>query len=364
MDQGGIENWLVNLVQHGCRQQFTHSILAQSGRLGQHAQLATDLGATMLSTRPPSTGLLYALDFIKALYRAGPFDIVHSHVHHFNGVVLALARLTGVRTLVAHAHSDTRTNDRTAKCGRRAYVFTMKTLTGRLATQRIAASAHAAAAQSQLPDTPVIHCGINISRYQRTIQSHNGGRPRPAPSGKIVIGHVGRFVEAKNHTLIIAIAEAIRAIGIPFEILLIGDGPLAPRIKRLSKERGLDGHVKFLGVRDDVAELLVNSVDVMLMPSLFEGLPLVGIEAQTAGLPLVLSDTITSELEVISEHFHRHSLSDPPEAWAKTLIMAATTSTLNRESCAAIMATSSFSIEKSCEAIQSAYQAMLRGSLS
>ena len=94
-------------------------------------------------------------------------------------------------------------------------------------------------------------------------------------------------------------------------LVLIGDGPMRSAIERQAADLGLTGRVVFAGCRVDVTRLLLGAVDVFVMPSLREGLPLAGIEAQAARLPCVLSDAITCELDVLPQLIRRLSLATP-----------------------------------------------------
>jgi glycosyltransferase involved in cell wall biosynthesis len=103
-------------------------------------------------------------------------------------------------------------------------------------------------------------------------------------------------------------------------LLLVGDGPLRKAVERKVAELSLGNRVLFTGVRRDVARLMRGAMDLFVLTSHYEGLPLVGIEAQAAGLPLVLSDTITDEVDVVPELIQRRSLAQPPEAWAEAVL--------------------------------------------
>lgn len=113
----------------------------------------------------------------------------------------------------------------------------------------------------------------------------------------LVIGHIGRFSKQKNHELLIDIFKKIYEKNSNAILLLIGTGELEEKIINKVKRMKLEKNVKFLGIRKDINELL-NAMDVFLLPSLFEGLPVVGVEAQATGLFVVTSDKVTKELPI------------------------------------------------------------------
>ncbi len=108
---------------------------------------------------------------------------------------------------------------------------------------------------------------------------------------------MGNFAGAKNQEFTLTVAREAKASGRPFTFLLVGDGPRRVEIEAAASRDGLDDRVRFLGLRDDVPNLLVAS-DILLLPSLFEGLPIIGLEAQALGLPILASDQVTTELAV------------------------------------------------------------------
>lgn len=118
----------------------------------------------------------------------------------------------------------------------------------------------------------------------------------------IVIGHVGRFVEQKNHKFLVDIFDKCFKNDNRYRLLLIGNGELEDNIKAYVRKLGLDKNIMFLGVRNDVNEIL-NAMDIFALPSLFEGFPVVGIEAQANGLKTLLSSNIDKRIKVTNNAF-------------------------------------------------------------
>ena len=134
----------------------------------------------------------------------------------------------------------------------------------------------------------------------------------------VVIGHVGRFYEQKNHIFLIKIFEEICKINKDALLLLVGDGPLEGSVREMIENRHLENRVIFLGVRSDIDQIL-SAMDVFVLPSLYEGMPNVVIEAQATGLPVILSDTITQEVN-ITGLVDFCSLSEVESVWAKKVL--------------------------------------------
>jgi glycosyltransferase involved in cell wall biosynthesis len=133
-----------------------------------------------------------------------------------------------------------------------------------------------------------------------------------------VIGHIGRFQKVKNHTFLVNIFKEIYEINPNAVLMLVGTGENIEQIKSQVKELNLENNVIFTGVRSDVNELL-QAFDVFVFPSIYEGLPVTVVEAQAAGLPCLISDTITKEVSV-TNLVNYASLSDSYKGWAEESI--------------------------------------------
>lgn len=147
----------------------------------------------------------------------------------------------------------------------------------------------------------VIYNAIDIKRFQFNENIRNEKRKDLNISrDTLVIGHVGRFNKQKNHKFLIDVFKEVYDANHNSILLLIGKGPLENEIKKQTTELGLTDNVKFLGQRNDV-NVLYNAMDIFALPSLYEGLPLVGVEAQVNGVKCLFADTITKELSISQE---------------------------------------------------------------
>lgn len=140
------------------------------------------------------------------------------------------------------------------------------------------------------------------------------GIAAPAP----VVGHVGRFDPVKNHAFILEAFSELLKLHPDAVLLLAGDGELRPDAERRASELGITDSVRFLGVRSDIPNLM-QAMDVFILPSLYEGLPLVLVEAQASGLPCVISDSVPSDCDLKGSDISRVSLSVSPTRWAEAL---------------------------------------------
>lgn len=168
----------------------------------------------------------------------------------------------------------------------------------------------------------VIHNAIDTETMVYNLEKRDVLRKKWGLENNFVIGHIGRFSYQKNHEFLIDIFAKIYQKNPSARLLLIGDAvdddSFLRKTKEMVKTLDLENVVFFLGLRRDVPDLLLV-MDAFLFPSLFEGLGLVGIEAQATGLPCFFSDTITRELG-ITQLAHFISLETPPEKWAEEIL--------------------------------------------
>ena len=325
MNRGGIEVWLMHILRAIDKDHFHIDFLVHSLEPGEFDQEIYGLGAKIWRCPHVGNPLLYAKDFRQILRNNGPYDIIHSHVHHFSGLLLFLACTFGIPIRIAHSHCDSALVDAGASYTRKMYLWFMKQLIDQYATIGLAVSEKAAKAirngVSSRVKWKIIPCGIDLLpfsvRNDKALLRKEWGIPDQAT----VIGHVGNFVLPKNHEFIVQVACEFIKLKPNSYLVLIGDGELKDTIKNQVKTLHIDEHICFLGTRQDVPRLL-NMMDVFLFPSVFEGLGLAVIEAQAAGLPIVISDAVPKEVDIVPGLLQWLSLSQSPAAWAEACVQA------------------------------------------
>jgi glycosyltransferase involved in cell wall biosynthesis len=260
---------------------------------------------------------------------------------------------------IAHSHNDTSRADESTTWRRRCYLRWAKNSIQRNATCLAAVSKPAARALfgESWPADPrsrLQRCGIDLAPYRSVLDRRAARAEWGVETGEFLIGHVGRFDVQKNHSLLVEIAaEVIRQNG-GTKVLMVGDGPRRASIEESVRKAGIAGRVAFAGVRSDVPRILC-SVDVLVFPSLWEGLPLTVLEAQAAGLPCVISDVITDETDVVPELIYRVPLSSAAEEWAR--VIRSTSRATDPASALESMEQSTFSISRSIEQLYALYDA-------
>ncbi|MCS6851722.1 MAG: glycosyltransferase [Gemmataceae bacterium] len=319
---GGVASWLRQVLRSIDRGRFHFDFLVHGASPAPEEDEVRALGSRVWRCPRPLYLWKYPWALVRTLRRAGPYDIIHSHVL-FSGLVLRLARLAGVPIRIAHSHSDVGGFRVDGDPIRGPVIGWMNRWLARDATLRLACSRRAAAALfGRLPGpTPrLVYYGIDLTPFAASVDRVAIRAELGLPADAFVVGHVGRFQPQKNHEFLIEIAAALREREPRARLLLVGDGPLRPAMERRVRDRGLGAAVVFAGARSDVPRLMLGAMDVFVLPSHYEGLPLVGIEAQAAGLPCVLSDVITEELDVVPGLIGRMALGRPAADWAQAIL--------------------------------------------
>jgi glycosyltransferase involved in cell wall biosynthesis len=325
LDRGGVETWLVQVLRHIDRKKYQMDFLVHTEDPGAYDEEVRALGARIIPCLRPSSPVQYALRFRRILREYGPYDVVHSHVHHFSGYVLMLAAAAGVPVRIAHSHSDTRRNQAAASLTRKGYATTMMGLIEKFSTCSLAVSTEAGDALFSpgwlhSPRHKLCHLGIDLSRFAFDVDEESVRRSLGIPRDALVVGHVGRFTEEKNHEFIVKIARELFSQEPRAFFVLVGEGPLRRAIEAKVADCGLSERFLFTGLRADVPTLMKGAMDVFLFPSKREGLPMALLEAQAAGLGCLIADVISAEAGAISELIRLESLGHTPIQWASCLL--------------------------------------------
>jgi glycosyltransferase involved in cell wall biosynthesis len=357
LDRGGAETWLVQTLRHIDRSKYQFDFLVHTEEPGAYDDEVRALGARVIPCVKPSNPVKYARNFLRVLKKYGPYDCVHSHVRHFSGVVLLLARIRKIPVRIVHSHSDTRLKDQKSGYARRIYLSSMNKLLRTHATSGLAVSRSAAESlfgkkwdedgrwRICLPGIDLVPFSCPVNRD--AIRAQLG-----IPEDAFVLGHVGRFSPSKNHRLLVSIAENVCRTKPKSIFLLVGDGPLRDSIENLVRSAGLTHRFIFTGARNDVPALLQGAMDAFIFPSLFEGLGLGVIEAQSAGLPCFISSGVPNEAVIPGSRVSRFAADASAREWADAIVRTDRLSRVDKP----LLSLKDYSIERATERLCSAYE--------
>lgn len=363
MHRGGVETCLMQFLRKIDRQRFQIDILVHTPQKCAYDHEIAGMGIPIIPCPYYQNPLRYALNFFQILKEFGPYDIIHSHVHHYSGFTLRLARLAGIRRLIVHSHSDTLGLDRRAGGWRKFYLEWMKSWINRFASAGLACSREAAKALyggnwEKDPRWQVLYCAIDLEPFKISAGGSSVRERLQIPPDAFVIGHVGRFTEAKNHGFLLRIFAEILAQNPLGYLLLVGDGGLMEAIKAEAESLGILDKVIFTGAVSNVPVLLRDAMDLFVFPSLYEGLPLALLEAQAAGLPCIISSNVSEEGIVVKPLVQRLPLSAPVSVWAETAgrIRKNPNQNISRSEALSLMKNSPFNINVSVKSLEKLYK--------
>jgi len=361
MNRGGVEGWLMHLLRRLDPSRVRMDFLVQTAETAEFDPELLDRGARLLRCDEPVWSPAYFIQATSLLHQFGPYDAIHSHVHHFSGWLLAVARRSGVPIRIAHSHLDSSEADQSAHWPRRCYLAASKRAIRFYATRlvgvsRVAARALFGATWERDPRSLLLHCGIDLAPFREPVGRRVARDLWNIEEDELLIGHVGRFDTQKNHEFLLQIFAEIVRRRPRARLLLAGDGPLRPEIEQRARGLGVAEKTVFAGVRDDVPRLL-GAMDAFVFPSLWEGLPLALLEAQAAGAPCIISDAISEEADVVRRLIYRAALARAPGEWAEIVLNAAGAVRTGRAEAVSNLKGSSFDIESSTEQIYGLYSA-------
>ena len=247
---------------------------------------------------------------LREIFRRG-IDVLHVHGNSGTmAIEVVLAKLCGVKKILVHAHS-TRTDHPAVNA-------VLKHPMMWLSRECIACSeASGQWLYGKYPYT-LLNNAIELDcfRFQDALREQYRSE-FGIQEGEFLIGHIGHFTEPKNHFFLIDVFAAFRALEPASKLLLISDGPRFRQVQEKVADMGLQDAVIFAGRRSDVAGIY-SAMDLFILPSCWEGLPLVMVEAQANGLPVLVSDVVTREAKCLDRVWYK-SLGDGAESWAESL---------------------------------------------
>lgn len=257
-------------------------------------------------------------EYFEEFFRAheGEYDIVHLHAPYIAFLCLPVAAKHGIRHRIVHSHATVYAESR-GKAIRNRILWS---ISGKYITDRIGCSEAAGEFLFAKQKYTVLKNAICCEDYLYEKAVRKRIREQYGAEEQLVVGNVGRFSRQKNQVYLIDIFAEIKKIYSDSVLWLVGDGELHPQIAQRVEELGITDSVRFFGMVENTRELY-QAMDVMVMPSLFEGLPMTGVEAQASGLPCVFADTITREVDVIGCPYL--SLQQSPAEWARAAVESA-----------------------------------------
>lgn len=323
---GGIERWLLQIAEAIDRRRVDLDVLVHGRDPGALERAVAATGSRILRCPRPTRPLAWARAFHRHL-NAGSYDVVHAHPYRFCGPILHVARRVGVPLRIAHSRNALPPPSITWPpawlAHRAARSLILHEMTLGLAVSSTAAAALFGKRWREDARIQLFPSAIDMDSI-RCLPREIVTRERlDIAQGALVVGHVAGFRPAKNHTKVVATFAALHKRVPESVLVLVGDGPLRPRIMREVEASGLSSAVRWLGWQDNIPALLDRLCDVCVLPSRWEGLPRVVAEAIGVGLPVVISQHLAPELDYLPGRVLRVPLQAPSTEWCAAVLDAA-----------------------------------------
>ena len=308
MAPGGIENFIMNIYRNIDREKIQfHFILNMKKEVSYDEEIERMGGKIYYVTRKAENPIKNFFE-VRKIIKENKYDTVCRHSDNaFTVVDLLAAKLAGTKRIIMHSHSTQTKNTGLHNFFRLWFPF--------VTTHRFACSKTAGRWMYGKADFQVVYNAIDTDKFAYSEEIRKQMRKEWGVENAHVYGHVGSFVYAKNHLFLVDVFHEISKQDEKAVLFLVGDGELREEAEEKVKEYGLEKKVIFTGRRMNVPDFL-QMFDVLLFPSVYEGLPVSLVEAQTSGVQCLISDRITNEV-ILTDCARSYSIDLGAESWAK-----------------------------------------------
>lgn len=317
---GGVEAVILNYFRNINKSKFVFDFVIDSDSTDNNfINEIQELGGTIIKC-PPYQKLHKYNKFLYKLFKEKNYDIVHSNINTLSVFPLRMAAKAGIKIRIAHSHSTSNPKEWKKNLLKNILrPFSKKYANVYFACSELAGRYLFGDKAFDEGKVVIFNNAINLDKFKYNEEKRKEIRKKlNIKNDTFVIGHIGRFVAQKNHTFLIDIFNEIHKKNENSVLLLIGQGPLQNEIKDKVDKLGLTNSVKFIGQVTNANDYY-NAMDVFVLPSIYEGLGMVLIEAQANELPCIASTEVPKEA-TISNQIEYIELDKNPSYWAKRIL--------------------------------------------
>jgi glycosyltransferase involved in cell wall biosynthesis len=363
LDKGAVENWLVNvfLESKRIRPQWRwtfYCILGRPGRLDERVRAA---GGEIIYAPVSISQKTSFLRHLRKTLKAGDYDVIHAHHDFLSGFyMMASAGLRGRK--IIHVHN----NDEGIPVGsdllrqmllpvfRRMAFFFSDDIVG---ISEYTLQAFRGRYTGRKPRFRVLYYGINMDRFARSVDRESFRRAHSLPTDSRLLLCAGRMIHEKNPVFVVDILKSMFTLRQDVYAVFVGKGDLEQAVMDRACELGVEEHIRMIGWSDDIPDIM-KACDVFVFPRLEtpkEGLGLVVVEAQCAGLPVFITGGIVQDAVVLTDMAHWLK-PENPDTWAQLIGKSLDQAQISQSACLAQMKQSHFSIDHATENLLRIYE--------
>lgn len=320
LDRGGIETMLMNYYRHMDHSKIQFDFLCNKKKKGAYDEEAQSMGARIFHT-PGLNPLNYYkyIQFMQGLINNNPeYKVIEVHNGALGLLALHSAKFAGIPVRIYHAHGQGLNLDYKIAYKWLCKKFIKFNMTHHFTCGIKAGEYYFGKRIMETGNYEFIPNAINVEKFIYNDETRSILRKKYNLENKHVIGHVGRFMHQKNHKFLIEVFYKIAQKDKDAFLVLLGDGELQKKVSEQINSLGIQDKVLMIGNVPNANEWY-QAFDLFILPSHWEGLPVVGVEAQAAGLPCIFSSSITQEIK-LSDHASFISLKTSPKEWANEAI--------------------------------------------
>ena len=355
---GGVEAVILNYFKNMNKSKFVFDFVIDSDSTDNNfINEIQELGGTIIKC-PPYQKLHKYNKFLYKLFKEKNYDIVHSNINTLSVFPLRMAEKAGIKIRIAHSHSTSNPKEWNKNLLKNILrPFSKKYANVYFACSELAGRYLFGNKAFDEGKVVIFNNAINLDKFKYNEEKRKEIRKKlNIKNDTFVIGHIGRFVAQKNHTFLIDIFNEMHKENENSVLLLIGQGTLQNEIKEKVDKLGLANSVKFIGQVTNANDYY-NAMDVFVLPSLYEGLPVVGVEAQANGMQCYFSTDMTKETKVL-EKTEFVSLKLNAKEWSKKIIKDLDKN--KREDTEKEMTEKGFNIKKESKKLEKIYNIILK----
>ena len=313
LNAGGVENILFNYVKCFDRNKYSIDIACYSFYNGIYRKKFEELGCGILEI-PSKKKFIRSWVALERVLKLGKYDIVHVHQDEKSMIPIVCAWLNNVPVRIVHAHNSDHGGALTILNRRISKLIFFCIANGYFACGKQVARDFYGDKYSE-KNVFIMNNAIDSAKFMYDENAREKIREEYGIShDEILLGSIARLSNEKNHFFLIDIMKYLKKTSAKFKMIFWGDGPLKDELFTRIKQLSLENYIILAGAREDICKCY-SALDLVVMPSLYEGMPITPLEALANGLQVVLSDCITREVGV-TDDVHYLDLKDGPDKWA------------------------------------------------
>lgn len=327
---GGVEAVIMNYYRHIDKTKIQFDFVVHNDADENYIREAEKLGAQIYKVTPYNRNIFKFIFDIYQIIKVHHYQIVHCNMNALSGFALFAAYLANAKIRILHNHTtDSKEEKLRSFIKRMLRPFAKLFANQYWACSKLSAEWMYGKKAVEENKVTIINNAIDLDRFKFDKEKRDKIREELNLKESFVVGHVGRFVKVKNHKFLLNVFCEVLKIKKNAKLLLIGDGKLRSQIVEKVRKLEIEDKVIFLGNRNDVADLY-NVMDVFVLPSLYEGLPVVGVEVQANGLPFICSDKVTKKI-ILTSNIKLMSLKKSLEEWCLEILKSKRKIIVNEE---------------------------------